>query len=461
MRLVIIGGGGFRVPLVYRALAQSSDSPRLIDDIVLYDVNALRVAAISNVIAGIAATLPAGGPAIHVAATLDAAVQGADIVFFAARPGSTEGRVADERIALSLGVLGQETTGAGGIAFALRSIPVAVDLARRVAALAPNAWVINFTNPAGMVTAAMQTILGDRVIGICDSPIGLVRRAAAAAGVNMAQVTYDYAGLNHLGWLRSLSVDGVDRLPSLLADRRALSSFEEGRVFGPDLLQLLQCIPNEYLFYYYFTREAIAAISGSASSRGEFIADQQRQLYPRLSNDPKHAYDLWNAARLAREQGYLAEARNAGEERDDADLAGGGYEQVALDVMRSLLTGKPNTLILNVRNAGALTQLPDDALVEIPTIIDSAGPHPLPAAPFTNDQLGLVIAMRAVEAATIEAATTGSLAATLLALTVHPLVDSANIAAQLLKCYLDVDLQLIASEAQTPLAEDQHHQNGV
>jgi 6-phospho-beta-glucosidase len=445
MRLTIIGGGGFRVPLVYRALAHSSDTPRLIDEVVLYDVDAIRLAAISNVIAAIAAKVPDGGPAIRIAATLDDAVTGADIVFFAARPGSTEGRVADERIALRLGVLGQETTGAGGVAFALRSIPVAVDLAQRVATLAPDAWVINFTNPAGMVTAAMQSILGDRVIGICDSPIGLVRRAAAAAGVEMSQVTYDYAGLNHLGWLRSLTVNGVDRLPALLADRRALSSFEEGRVFGPELLQLIRCIPNEYLFYYYFTREAIAAISGSENSRGEFIADQQRQLYPKLSSTPDHAYDLWNSARLAREQGYLAEARNPGEERDEADLAGGGYEQVALAVMRSLLTGIPNTLILNVRNAGSLTQLADDALVEIPTIVDADGPHPLPAAPFSNDQLGLVNAMRAVEAATIEAATTGSRSAALLALTVHPLVDSANIAAQLLERYLDVHAHRIVA----------------
>jgi 6-phospho-beta-glucosidase len=430
VRLTILGGGGFRVPLVVRALGAAS-SRGLVDEVVLFDSDALRLKAISNVLDG----LPAGGPRIRVEASLDDALRAADVVFSAVRAGGAEGRVADERVALSLGVLGQETTGPGGIAYALRSIPVAVDVARRLSRLAPQAWVVNFTNPAGMVTQAMQAVLGERVIGICDSPAGLVRRASLAAGLDPATARADYAGLNHLGWLRALTVDGTDHLPRLLADDGALASFEEGRLFGPELLRLLGCVPNEYLYYYYFTREAVAAAGGAERTRGETLRDQQLTLYPRLAEATDGAHAIWEAARLEREQGYLAEARAEGEERDEADLAGGGYEQVALAVMRAVLGDDPAELILNVRNGSALGQLPEHAIVELPSVVDGRGARPHRAAPFDAHQLGLVSSLRAVEEATVEAATTGSREAALKAFTVHPLVDSAAVARRLLEGY--------------------------
>ncbi|HEX3005748.1 MAG TPA: 6-phospho-beta-glucosidase [Angustibacter sp.] len=439
MRLTILGGGGFRVPLVVRAL-QRPGASELIDEVVLYDSEPLRLKAIRNVIAG----LGGAGPVVRAETSLDAALQGADVVFSAIRVGGAAGRVADERVALSLGVLGQETTGPGGVAFALRSIPVAVDVARRLAELAPDAWVVNFTNPAGMVTGAMQQVLGERVIGICDSPSGLVRRAALAAGLDPAAVQADYAGLNHLGWLRALRVDGVDHLPALLADATALASFEEGRLFGADLLRLLGCVPNEYLFYYYFAREAVAAIQRADRTRGESLRDQQGALYPRLAESRDHAAALWEAARREREEGYLAEARADDEARDEADLAGGGYEQVALAVMRAVLADEPAELILNVRNGSALAQLPADAIVELPSVVDARGARPHPAAPFDAHQLGLVSSLRAVEDAVVEAATTGSRDAALRALTVHPLVDSATVARQLLEGYEAAHPQLTA-----------------
>lgn len=439
MRLTILGGGGFRVPLVVRAL-QRPGASELIDEVVLYDSEPLRLKAISNVVAG----MGDAGPSVRTETSLDAALTGTDVVFSAIRVGGAAGRVADERVALSLGVLGQETTGPGGVAFALRSIPVAVDVARRLAEVSPEAWVVNFTNPAGMVTRAMQQVLGERVIGICDSPSGLVRRAALAAGLDPAAVQADYAGLNHLGWLRALRVDGVDHLPALLADTEALGAFEEGRLFGADLLRLLGCVPNEYLFYYYFEREAVAAIRRADHTRGESLRDLQRVLYPRLAQSPEQAAALWEAARREREEGYLAEARSDDESRDEADLAGGGYEQVALAVMRAVLTDEPAELILNVRNGSALGQLPADAIVEVPSVVDGRGARPHPAAPFDAHQLGLVSSLRAVEDAVVDAATTGSRDAALRALTVHPLVDSAAVARQLLEGYERAHPQLAA-----------------
>jgi 6-phospho-beta-glucosidase len=195
-------------------------------------------------------------------------------------------------------------------------------------------------------------------------------------------------------------------------------------------------VPNEYLFYYYFTREAVRAISDGASTRGEFVVQQQQALYPRLSAAGDDAFALWDAARLAREEGYLAEARAEGESRDGADLAGGGYEEVALGVMRAVLTGASTELILNVRNGSALSQLPADAVVEVPATVDSGGARARACAPFDEHQLGLVSSVRAVETATLEAAATGSRSAALRALSVHPLVDSASVARRLLDGYV-------------------------
>src|SRR4051795_11040765 len=278
MRLTILGGGGFRVPLVYRALLGDHGEGR-VTDVTLYDLDASRLTTIGKVLADQAAG-HRDPPRVTVTTDLDEAVTGADFVFSAIRVGGLAGRAADERIALEEGVLGQETVGAGGISYGLRTIPVALEIARRIAALAPDAWVINFTNPAGMVTEAMTALLGDRVIGICDSPVGLGRgapppllgdrvigicdspvglgrRVAGALGVDPARTSLDYVGLNHLGWLCGLYADGRDLLPSLFEDEAALTSFEEGKLFGADLLRTLGALPNEYLHYYYFHRESV------------------------------------------------------------------------------------------------------------------------------------------------------------------------------------------------------------
>ena len=293
MRLTILGGGGFRVPLVYQALLGDRGDGR-ITSVVLYDTDSSRLASIGAVLrqqAGTAAAVDsdAAPPVVTETTDLDEALRGADFVFSAIRVGGLEGRTVDERVALDLGVLGQETVGAGGIAYGLRTLPVAARIAQRIAAVAPEAWVINFTNPAGMVTEAMIPYLGDRVIGICDSPSGLGRRAALALGVDPSTAFYDYAGLNHLGWLRGLQSGGVDRLPSLLESGDALASFEEGRLFGPDWLRSLGSIPNEYLHYYYFARETLAAVQAVRQTRGTFLLEQQSAFYAETARHPEQA----------------------------------------------------------------------------------------------------------------------------------------------------------------------------
>src|SRR4051812_25042447 len=202
MKLTIVGGGGFRVPLVYGALLEKAQRLGL-DEVVLHDIDGERLQRIGRVLDGLAAEHGERLP-FRTTTNLVDAVEGADYVFCAIRVGQLEGRVVDEDVPLGLGVLGQETTGPGGICFALRTIPVMVRLAETLAQHAPRAWLINSTNPAGMVTEAVQQVLGARAVGICASPRGLCQRVAAALERAPAELWFDYFGLNHLGWLRGV-----------------------------------------------------------------------------------------------------------------------------------------------------------------------------------------------------------------------------------------------------------------
>lgn len=435
MKLTVLGGGGFRVPLVYRALLADHE-PGRVTRVTLHDLDPGRLATIGRVLAEQAEGVP-DAPVVDTTTDLDEAIRDADFVFSAIRVHGLEGRVIDERVALAEGVLGQETVGAGGVAYGLRTLPVALHIAERIAALAPQAWVINFTNPAGMVTEAMSRHLGDRVIGICDSPSGLGKRVARALGADPETVRLDYAGLNHLGWLRRVEVDGADRLPGLLADDAALLSLEEGKLFGADWIRSLGAIPNEYLHYYYFGREGVAATKGAAQTRGSFLLDQQNRFYATVAGCDTGALTAWQSTLLERETTYMAENRDAAGAgaRDESDLESGGYEQIALALMRAIALDQRATLILNVRNRGTLPGLDENAVIEVPCTVGAGGPRAAGVDPLPDHAAALVASVKAVERAVIEAANTGSRQAALRAFAVHPLVDSVAVARRLLDEY--------------------------
>ncbi|MEV8566088.1 6-phospho-beta-glucosidase [Streptomyces sp. NPDC051322] len=461
MRLTVLGGGGFRVPLVYGALLRDHAAGR-VTRITLHDVDRARLTAVARVLADQAAGVP-DAPEVRTTTDLDDALRGADFVFSAIRVGGLAGRAADERVALDHGVLGQETVGAGGIAYGLRTVPVAVDIARRVARIAPDAWVINFTNPAGLVTEAMAAHLGGRVIGICDSPVGLGRRVARTLGADPDRARLDYVGLNHLGWLRGLYVADEraaggerDVLPALFDDERLLTSFEEGKLFGAEWLRTIRSVPNEYLHYYYFNRETVAAYRQAAQTRGAFLHDQQARFYAEMAHPATPAWQAWDRTRAEREATYMAENREtagAGERAPD-DLESGGYEQVALALMRAIAggsaaaseessagearRGEGTTLILNVPNGSTLDVLDPAAVIEVPCRVDENGPHPLPVSRLTGHEAGLVTAVKTVERCVLEAAESGSARVAVQAFALHPLVDSVNVARRLLDGYRDV-----------------------
>jgi 6-phospho-beta-glucosidase len=439
VRVSIVGGGGFRVPLICHALL-ASGLP--IGEIVLYDVSSTRLEVIASVLAG-----STGDAVVTTTTSLDEALPDASLVLAALRAGGLDGRVRDERAPLGLGILGQETVGAGGLASAARAVPVADAIARRVRELAPGAWVITMTNPAGIVTEVMSAVLGNRVIGVCDSPIALARRACAAAGVDPGpvlgqvadRVGIDYLGLNHLGWLHGLVLeDGASVLPGLLADPERLARMEEGRLFGAPLLRAMGAIPNEYLFWYYANREAVRDVLAAEQTRGERVRARQREFYAAAAADPASAARLWAAANEERNRTYFAELRT-GERagaRDEADIAAGGYESVAAALAAALTGGTPARLILNIPNGRVVPVLGPHTTIEVPCQVDAAGPVPLPVSPPSDHELGLMLAVRASERAIAEAALAqgtlpGSLAARELALrafTSHPLVGSLDAA---------------------------------
>ena len=461
MKLTILGGGGFRVPLVHEAVATAATG-LTVDEIALHDVDPSRLATISAVIEGQGEHLTAEGRAValpRLLATTDLreALTGADFVFSAVRVGGAEARTVDERVALGLGLLGQETIGPGGLAYALRTLPVALEIARTIAEVAPQAWTINFTNPAGIVTEAMRSVLGDRVVGICDTPIGLVRRVGRLLGADLVAgergAEVDYVGLNHLGWLRSVRLEGTDRLPGLLADDAALEEIEEARLIGKDWVRADGALPNEYLFYYLHTDEAIRRITAAATTRGEFLAKQQGDFYLAAAEadgrGPGEAcctspLDLWRATLHEREATYMAESRD--EERREEDVAGGGYQEVAMRLMTAIATGRRERMILDVGNIAAgredapaseriVPELPADCVLEVLCEVDGDGVRPLPIAPIELGRLGMMSALRSSERAILEAATTGSREAAWRGFSTHPLVSSPALGRALLEGY--------------------------
>jgi 6-phospho-beta-glucosidase len=435
VKLALLGGGGFRTPAIYRALAEGGRRIHY-DELVLYDVDSARLDRIAAVLKGVDERLGRSVP-FTTTTELDDAVDGADVVYCAVRVGGLNGRLLDETAALAEGVIGQETTGAGGITFALRTVPVVTEIAEVVARRAPGAIFINFTNPVGLVTEAIRRVLGDRVIGICDAPEALCRRVAAALDREPADLWFDYFGINHLGWLRAVLDHGRDLLPGLLADERRILGFEEGRLFGVDWLRSIGMIPNEYLYYYDFANDALTGMQ-AGRVRAEFLSRQQDAFY---GGSGSHAEALasWEETLAEREGSYMEEAWTG---RDD-ELRGvaaardtGGYGRLSLDLVDALNGDRPEVMILNVANRSSLPFLDDSAVVEVPCVVSRGGVVPVAMGRVPMAAAARILAVRAAERAAIEASFSHSRQAAVHALALHPLVPSVEVASRILDRHL-------------------------
>ncbi|MET8829300.1 6-phospho-beta-glucosidase [Streptomyces sp. NPDC004610] len=408
VKIAVIGGGSTYTPELVDGFARFAD--RLpVGELVLHDIDAARL----EPVAGLAGRIlrRQGWPGrLTATGSLEQAVEGADFVVVQLRVGGQQARLLDETLPLEVGCIGQETTGAGGFAKALRTVPVVLGLAEQVAARAADgAWLVDFTNPVGIVTQALMDE-GHRAIGLCNVAIGLQRRFASLLGVAPERVALEHVGLNHLTWERAVTVDGRDVLPDLLDGHLdALSAHLE--LPGP-LLRDLAAVPSRYLRFYYRTAGMLAEQRGGRIRAREVqrIEDELLALY----RDP--ALDTRPAA-LARRGGTH-------------------YSEAAVQLIASLYDDRGDVQVVNIRNEGAVPELPDDAVVEIPARITSAGAAPLPARPLPPELLGLVQQVKAYERLAVAAARTGDHRSAVLALMANPLVGDREPAVALLDAFL-------------------------
>ncbi len=437
MRAAIVGAGGFRTPLVYGGLLRAAE-PLELEEVVLYDRDPARVRLMQRVLAGLAAEHPRPVP-VRAAGSLDDAVRGARHVLCAVRPGGLRARIVDETVPLEHGVLGQETVGPGGIAFALRTLPAMREVAEAVARGSDDAWLINFTNPAGMITEAVQEVLGERAIGICDSPSHLCSEVAEAIGLPERELAFEYYGLNHLGWLAAVRHAGRDLLPGLLDDSERLGRLRAAGLFGPERLRRMGVVPNEYLYYYERPDEAVEGFRRAGATRGQVLEGSQTRFYDGAGEEPGEALRRWRMAANERNRTYMAETRDeAPAEPTAADDRPpmGGYEDVAMAVMEAIAGVRPQVMILDVANRGALPFVDPAAVVEVPCAVTGAGARPLASPTPAPQERGLIETVKAVERLTIRASKERSRALAVEALALHPVVPSLRAAEAILDDYL-------------------------
>ncbi|MGV9989940.1 6-phospho-beta-glucosidase [Streptomyces sp. NPDC003374] len=397
MKLTVVGGGSTYTPELVDGFARLRDTLP-VTELVLADPAADRLEPVGGLARRILARQD--HPArVVTTGDLDAAVDGADAVLLQLRVGGQAAREQDETWPLQCGCVGQETTGAGGLAKALRTVPVVLDIAERVRRASPDAWIIDFTNPVGIVTRALLRA-GHKAVGLCNVAIGLQRKFAGLLGVAPADVHLDHVGLNHLTWetgVRLGGPEGEDVLPRLLAGHGDTIAGDL-RLPRP-LLDLLGVVPSYYLRYYYAHDEVVRELRTKPSRAAE-VAAMERELLamyadPALDEKP---------ALLARRGGAY-------------------YSEAAVDLAAALLggTGSPYQVV-NTLNGGTLPFLPDDAVIEVQAAVGPKGPTPLPVAPVDPLFAGLIANVTAYEDLALQAALRGGRDRVLRALLAHPLV---------------------------------------
>lgn len=437
MILTVVGGGGMRTPLLISGLIERRATVP-VERVVLYDTDpeALHVVRILAEAMLRRADKPF---VIETTTSRQDAFAGADTIITSIRVGGLAGRIVDEEVPLAEGVIGQETTGPGGWAMALRTIPVLIDLIAHARRVAPEAWIVNFTNPAGLITQALTTAGVQEVVGICDSPPALGRKVAAYLNVPEEHLRLDYLGLNHLGWVRAAWTDHADRLPEILASDEAILAVYGRALFAPSALRNLGLLPNEYLHYYYSHDEAVRRLRAAQSTRGREVMEVASRLRAAVldaaarDEDPLVPY---LGAIFARRSTYMA--AETGRPRDLAMMGGhveGGYARAALDLIEGMRAAGRRLLIVNTTNHGAITDLEPDDVVEVPCRVDASGPHPQPMGGLPAAVRDLTMRVKAYERATVAAALSRSWNDAVAALAVHPLVPSADVARRIAEEY--------------------------
>jgi 6-phospho-beta-glucosidase len=396
MKLAVVGGGSTYTPELIDGFARLRDTLP-VEELVLVDPAADRL----ELVGGLARRIFAkqGHPGrIVTTADLEAGVEGADAVLLQLRIGGQAARNQDETWPLECGCIGQETTGAGGLAKALRTVPVVLDIAERVRRAAPDAWIIDFTNPVGIVTRALLQA-GHKAVGLCNVAIGFQRKFAALLDVTPEQVHLDHVGLNHLTWERGVRLggpDGEDVLPKLLAEHG--DRIAEDLHMPRQIVDRLGVVPSYYLRYYYAHDEVVREL-GTKPSRAAEVAAMEKQLL-----------EMYGDPALDEKPALLAKR------------GGAFYSEAAVALASSLLRNTGDVQVVNTYNNGTLPFLPDDAVIEVPAVVDGTGTAPLPIAPLEPLYSGLIANVTAYEDLALEAALRGGRDRVFTALLSHPLI---------------------------------------
>jgi 6-phospho-beta-glucosidase len=407
MKIAVVGGGSTYTPELVSGLTRLD-----VDEFVLEDVDPDRREVVGGMARRMLARQGFEGR-LEVTGDLDTAVEGADYVLVQIRVGGQEARLRDETVPLACGCIGQETTGAGGFAKAMRTVPVVLEIAQRVRGhAAPEAWIVDFTNPVGIVTRALLDE-GHRAVGLCNVAIGFQRRFAGWLGVEPARVVVDQVGLNHLTWVRGVLLDGDDVLPDLLVEHG--DELAEEVELPRRLLDELGAVPSYYLRYFY-AHDAVLREQLHGEPRAAAVQEIERGLLD-LYADP------------------------AVDERPDLLMRRGGafYSEAALGLISSLTNGDGAVHEVDMRNGETLAGLAADDVVEVPARVGRDGPEPLPQVPLAPELLGLVQHVAAYERLTARAALSRDPADARKALLAHPLIGQAEL--------LDGLLERLVSEA--------------
>jgi 6-phospho-beta-glucosidase len=403
VKLAVVGGGSTYTPEVVDGVVRLRDL-LAVDDLSLHDTDAERL----RVVGGLARRMlsRAGHPARLEATTrLDDAVEGADVVLVQIRVGGQAARLRDESLPLACGCLGQETTGFGGLAKALRTVPVVLDIAGRVRELAPGAWIVDFTNPVGIVTKGLLDA-GHRAVGLCNVATVFQRDFAALLAVDPARLELDHLGLNHLTWEVGVRLDGEEVMPRLLSDHADSVAAATG--LPPELVQRLGTVPSYYVHYFY-EHDQVVDEQRRTTARAEVVAELERELL-----------SLYEDEELATKPDLLAQR------------GGAGYSEAAVELVASLAGGAgEGRHVVNLRNDRALPFLADDAVVEVPARVGPGGVGPVELPELGPLERGLVAHVSAYEELALEAALHGGRERVFRALLAHPLVGQARLADEL------------------------------
>ncbi len=441
MKIAVIGGASARTPLLVRGLSRA-DLP--VDEIALFDIDRRRLDIVAPLARAYAASVrPYTDPA--------ACIENASFVVLSIRAGGVAARARDEAITAAHGIVGQETVGPGGFAMAMRNAPHAAEYARLAARTAPAAWVVNFTNPVGIVTQAMHASGNRRVIGICDTPTELFEAAARVLELDRRGCFFDYFGLNHLGWLREVYAHGEPQLARLWKRPELLASVYRAPLFDPERLRALQLLPTEYLFFYYSAAAAFDNLLRAGQTRGAAVAGLEERLFRDLAAAGGHPTEIYEAYLDARDESYMrAEAGAAGAapfERRSAHAVGErsatasaarhdtGYDRIAVSVIHAIHFNTNAIIPLNVPNQGSISTLHDDDIVEVPCVVNANGAHPLAVGSVPEAARGLLAQVKEYERLTVRSMETGATEDAIVALAANPLVPSRDAARSLVLAF--------------------------